>query len=91
MAGKRILVINDDWFIAKGLVRDLQRASAAVIGPVPTVANALALIAAETPDAAVVDVNLRGEMAYSVAEALTARNVSFALATGYSANVLPTR
>ncbi len=91
LGGKRILVVEDDYFIAKGLVRDLGRAGAAVIGPVPTVAEALAAIAAEVPDAAVVDVNLRGEMAYPVVDALAKRGVPFAFATGYSPGALPSR
>lgn len=91
MQGKRILVVEDEYFIAKSLARDLQRAGAAVIGPVPTVAEALDLIGDGAFDGAVLDVNLRGEMAYPIADALAERRVPFVLATGYSADVLPRR
>ena len=91
LSGKRILVVEDDYFIAKGLVRDLERLGAAVIGPVPTIAQALAAIAAEALDAAVLDVNLRGEMAYPVADKLLAQGLPFVLATGYSSSALPSR
>ena len=89
--GKRILVVEDDYFIAKGLVRDLERVGAAVIGPVPTIAQALAAIAAEELDAVVLDVNLRGEMAYPVADKLLAQGLPFVLTTGYSSSALPSR
>ena len=91
LRGKRILVVEDEYFIAKSLARDLQQAGADVLGPVPTVADAMALIDAGSVDAAVLDVNLRGEMAYPVADALTERRVPFVLATGYSADALPVR
>ena len=91
LTGKRILVVEDEYFIAKSLARDLQRAGADVLGPVPTVAEAMQLIGAGLFDAAVLDVNLRGEMAYPIADALTERRVPFVLATGYSGDTLPTR
>ena len=91
MAGKRVLVAEDDYFLARFLVRDLRTNGAKVVGPVATVFDALDLILAGSLDGAVLDVNLRGEMAYSVADALIERGVPLVLATGYSADVLPTR
>ena len=91
LSGKRILVVEDDYFIAKGLVRDLERVGAAVIGPVPTIAQALAAIAAEELDAVVLDVNLRGEMANPVADKLLAQGLPFVLTTGYPSSALPSR
>lgn len=90
-AGKRILVVEDDYFIAKCLARDLRRAGAEVLGPAPTVGEALDLIAAGPLDGAVLDVNLRGEMAFPVADALARSGVPFIFATGYSADMLPRR
>ena len=55
----------------------------AVIGPAGNVNQALAMIEAELIDAAVLDVNLNGEMSYPVADALTARGVPFVFVTGY--------
>ncbi len=55
-----------------------------VLGPVPSVAAALALLAAGTPpDATILDVKLGGEMAFPVAEALRARRIPFMFTTGY--------
>jgi DNA-binding response OmpR family regulator len=54
-----------------------------VLGPVATVAQALQIIAGETPDMALLDVNLRGELVTPVAEALQARGVPFLLMSAY--------
>ena len=91
MTGKRILVAEDEYFIARYLVDDLRDIGADVLGPVATIADALTLIAAEPLDAAVLDVNLRGEMAYPVVDALLVRGIPVVLSTGYSAHALPTR
>jgi CheY-like chemotaxis protein len=60
------------------------------VGPVPTVDRALSLLRA-TPDIdfTMLDINLRGEMAFPVAEALMASNVPFAFMTGYGKTVIP--
>ena len=61
-----------------------------MIGPVPSVADALRLLATEEGiDGAVLDMNLRGEKAYPVADALRERGVPFVLATGYEQWALP--
>lgn len=80
-----ILAVEDEYYLAMELERDLATAGAVVIGPVPSVEQALALIAAEPAiDAAVLDVNLGGEMAHPVAEALLTRGIPFVLTTGYT-------
>lgn len=48
-----------------------------------TVKQALALIAAQNFDAAMLDMNLDGEETFAVADALAARGVPFAFVTGY--------
>ena len=55
----------------------------AVVGPAASVDQALAMIDAEAIDVAVLDVNLKGEMSYPVADALAAHGVPFVFSTGY--------
>jgi len=88
LAGKRILVVEDEFFLADDLCRELQAIGAVVIGPVPTVQEALAL-AAVTPtlDAAVLDINLGGEMVFPVADKLMASSVPFVFTSGYDDTV----
>lgn len=53
--------------------------------------QALALIAAQSFDAAIVDLNLNGRKSYRVADALAARHVPFVFSTGYSGESLDDR
>lgn len=81
--GQRILVVEDEYFIADDLCRALQRQGAEVVGPVPDLAAGLALAQGEHLDAAVLDVNLGGDMSYPIADVLGARGVPYLFTTGY--------
>ena len=90
LAGRRILVAEDEYMIAQEVAGVLAEASAEVLGPVSTVADALRLVAAEDRlDAALLDVSLRGEAIWPVVDALLARSVPVVLATGYDVAALP--
>lgn len=90
--GLRLLVVEDEFLIAHDLVRELRAAGAQVIGPAPSVDAALELLdAAGELDGAVIDINLQGETAYPVAEALMERNVPLVFATGYDQSAIPRR
>lgn len=81
---RRILVVEDEYFIADDMRRAITKLGGEVIGPVPTKELALDLLAStETVDAAVLDINLRGEVVYPVADALVKRGIPFVFATGY--------
>lgn len=55
-----------------------------IVGPMSSIERALAAAKNEDRiDGAFLDVNLRGQLVYPVAEALTARGVPFAFVTGY--------
>ena len=54
-----------------------------------SLAGTLETHGAEVIDAAVLDVNLAGDRVYRVADALFARDVPFAFATGYDAWIIP--
>jgi CheY-like chemotaxis protein len=91
LAGKRVLVVEDEYTVATDLVRTLQDAGAEVIGPAGNVGDALELVEQQRGrmDRAVLDVNLRDELVYPVADALAALHVPFILATGYEADSIP--
>jgi len=91
LKGCRVLVVEDEFLIAYYLKRELGQLGANVIGPVARIPEALAAIADCDPEAAVVDVNLAGEMAYPVADALLARGVPMVFATGYDRDAIPER
>lgn len=92
LAGCRVLVVEDEFYIADDLRRALVRLGAEVVGPVPTEAEALAHLAADVPvDLAVLDINLRGEMAFRTADALAERGIAFVFVSGYDRHMVPAR
>ena len=92
LSGSRILVVEDEYYLADDARYTLLQVGAEVVGPVATVDAASALIRAEERiDGVLLDVNLRGEMAFDVADALQARGIPFAFVTGYDRTSLPKR
>jgi CheY-like chemotaxis protein len=90
VSGRRILIVEDEYIIAADLAQLLEGLGVTVIGPVGSVADALALLAGEPAiDAAVLDVTLGTEKIFPVADALRARGVPFVFATGYDAWIIP--
>ena len=90
LRGRQLLVVEDEYMIADDLSRALQERGASVIGPAGSVEDALELLQTEPRiDGAVLDINLRGECAYPIADALRARGVPFVFATGYDAWAIP--
>lgn len=92
LKGRRLLLVEDEFLIASDLARLLRQQGAVVLGPAATVRSALDLLATDaSPDGAVLDVNLRGELAFPVADELWARGVPFIFTTGYSNDMIPDR
>ena len=76
-------MVEDEYLIASEVKRWLQAAGFEVLGPVPSVDQALDLIEGRRPDAAVLDVNLgEGDNAYPLAEKLSVMGVPYLFATG---------
>jgi len=80
---RRILLVEDEILIAMSMVQTLGYLDFDVIGPFATVKDALAAVECEAIDAAILDINLAGEMVYPVATELQARSVPFVFMTGY--------
>ncbi len=60
-----------------------------IVGPCNSVDEAFAAARRGGFDVALLDVNLRGEKIYPVAEYLAERNVPFMLLTGYGSDAIP--
>jgi len=84
LQGKRVLVVEDEVLLAMMLEDVFSDAGAHVVGPAATVEQAIALIASEAIDVALLDVWLRDKRSDLVAETLRQRGVPYVLATGYS-------
>jgi CheY-like chemotaxis protein len=78
----RILVVDDEPLIAAMMEEWLSELGHFVIGPAHNLAHALELAASDI-DAAIVDVSLGKDNSYPLVDALIARGLPFALATGY--------
>ena len=90
LQGRRVLVVEDEYMIAREVAEALSDAGARTFGPVPSVGDAERLIAGEDRiDGALLDVNLHGEVVWPVVDALLARDVPVVLATGYDASAIP--
>ncbi len=90
LAGKRILVVEDESLIAMLLEMALQDEGCIVVGPASRVAEALELaVDGQHLDGALLDVNLAGEAVFPVAEALASRAVPFLLLSGYGDQAVP--
>jgi DNA-binding response OmpR family regulator len=87
----RILIIEDEYYLAADLAEALVARGAEVIGPIGTLGEAMDAIAADPPDQAVLDMNLRGELSFPIADRLDAAGIPYVIATGYSAGSLPER
>ncbi|ANK87841.1 MULTISPECIES: response regulator [unclassified Rhizobium] len=90
-SGKRILVVEDEYFVADETRRKLENLGAIVVGPTANIHRALDLIAGEDVDAAILDVHLGDELVFAVADELEARQINFVFATGYDPSFVPTK
>lgn len=84
LQGLRVLVVEDVALLAWRVCEVLADAGAKVVGPVPDVPGALALLDMSVVDAAVLDMNLDGETADPIADRLVTQGVPFLFLTGYA-------
>ena len=85
-----VLIVEDQYYIALELKRLVTELGGKALGPVSAVAAALALLE-QSPDLALLDVNLNGERVYALAETLRARGIPFLFVTGYESWALDPR
>jgi CheY-like chemotaxis protein len=84
LAGRKILVVEDNFLIAEHLCSVLEEQGCNVVGPAPRLAQALDLVrSGGAIDGAVLDINLGGQRCFQVAAALAERGVPFVFLTGY--------
>lgn len=85
----RVLVVEDEAFVAIDIAEQLTQAGFEVVGPAPSVAKALKLIVEVGCDVAVLDVNLRDETAEAVARELRSQRTPFLFLSAVSKDHLP--
>jgi len=84
LSGRRILVVEDEYFLADDISCALRSLGADIAGPVGELEDAQRILSdGSIVDGAVLDVNIRSEMVFPIAQELRARHVPFLFTTGY--------
>lgn len=92
LTGRSVLIVEDEYVIAQDFMEQFASRGAEIIGPAPTVERALHLIeGSKCLDAAVLDINLRGQKSFPIADLLRERGIPFVFATGYDTSTIPER
>jgi PAS domain S-box-containing protein len=91
ISGNRVMVVEDEALVAMVVSESLSVLGCSVVGPFSRSSDAMVAIDAGEVDAAILDVNLDGEMIYPLADILVARGVPFIFVTGYGAESIDRR
>jgi CheY-like chemotaxis protein len=91
LEGRRpcVLIVEDDVLLGMAIGLCVQDAGYEVAGLARSVEAALETLSHETVDAALLDVNLQGELVYPVANALAERGVPFVFVTAHPPRDIP--
>jgi DNA-binding response OmpR family regulator len=83
LKGVSVLVVEDAWHVAKAMKILLEQRGMEVMGPAATAMEARHLLATEKPLVALVDVNLKGEMAWDLIDELREDDIKVVVISGY--------
>jgi PAS domain S-box-containing protein len=89
LGGQRVLVLEDDFYLAADSEQALRSCGAQVVGPFADEAAAIAALDAAGITAALVDINPGTGPSFRIADALRARAIPFVFVTGYDRAVVP--
>jgi len=89
LSGHRVLVVEDEYYIATDTARALRGAGAEVLGPCRNEEVATREVERRRPDAAILDINLGAGPSFTLAESLKERGIPFVFITGYDEDVIP--
>jgi len=91
ISGNRVMIVEDEALVAMVVTESLTNLGCSVVGPFSRCSEAMAAIESDEIDAAILDVNLDGEMVYPLADMLAERGVPFIFVTGYGAESIDSR
>jgi DNA-binding response OmpR family regulator len=89
LQGLRVLVVEDEFLIAQEVSRILRSEGCEVLGPVAIIDAAEEIVAREALNGAVLDVNLRGDLVFLLAQKLLVQGVPILFTTGYDRDNIP--
>jgi two-component sensor histidine kinase len=90
-AVNRVLLVEDEALIGMMMVDILTELGYSILGPVTNIVDAVASAKRGDFDTAILDINLKGELVYPVADILLEAGVPFLFVTGYSAERIDKR
>jgi DNA-binding response OmpR family regulator len=91
LKGQRILIVEDNFYMALDLGQMIEDLGGEVVGPAGRLAEGLTLAKSGGLAAAILDAKLDGEDSFSLADQLLAAHVPVVFATGYDSSILPKR
>ena len=91
LSGCRVLIVEDEYFLADDLAAALKDRGVLVFGPVSDLPEAIEAVRRDGFDVAILDINLHDRATYTLADELLRQHIPFLFATGYSAEVIPER
>jgi PAS domain S-box-containing protein len=91
LAGTNILVVEDEALVALAVNDALVDFGWSVIGPFSVVADARTVVLKTPISAAILDVNLNGDLVYPLAELLKEHEIPFVFVTGYGVESIDPR
>jgi two-component sensor histidine kinase/DNA-binding response OmpR family regulator len=80
---QRIMIVEDEALVAMVLEEQLQELGLSIVAICATVSEAMKAIDETSPGAAILDVNLGGQLVYPVADRLSTLGTPFVFVTGY--------
>ena len=86
---QRVLLVEDEFLVSAVLAADLRAAGYDVLGPCATLAAAMEAAQSESFDGAILDINLKGQLVYPVAEELARRRIPVMFLSGYASISMP--
>jgi CheY-like chemotaxis protein len=89
LAGRRVLLVEDEYLLAKWMTDEFGRLGIETVGPVKSVERALEIAHGEHLDGAVLDIEVSGDLVFPVADALRVRGVPFVFTSGYDRQAIP--
>jgi two-component SAPR family response regulator len=91
LAGRRILVVEDEVILAMEIVAEIEDNNGVVLGPVATLDAGIVALQEQKPDACIVNINLGREKVYDLADRLIDEDVPFVFASSEPRAAIPDR
>ena len=91
LAGRRILVVEDEAILAMEIVSEIEDHNGVVLGPVATLEAGISALRKLEPDACIVNINLGPDKVYDLADILIDQQVPFVFASSEPRAAIPDR